>query len=297
MAQNPLSTAFSLGLPQMLPRRAAGLVRLDLLPFAPLPRGDGAARCWASRRFILGCPRNSTGRRAFIGDVDSPSNSAAAGSWEHPIPQLATAASPGPEAAPTRGGKGSDQDSIYSAHHQAAESTMVLHANHQYRIGPQGSAYPPSRRRRRLPLTDGLDSDKKGVVQKLAKPKHKPEPPTAQCHFRYGRAAKQVYEGDEEITQIEWETLNASLRKTRMLEHRDAERQALATARSLQNSRTSLPKIPCPERRLTTSFTTAVCRRRTRACGAKGRMMDGSTSGSRRTRSILRRGRSPRVAA
>ena len=37
MAQNPLSTAFSLGLPQMLPRRADGFLRLDLylLPLYP----------------------------------------------------------------------------------------------------------------------------------------------------------------------------------------------------------------------------------------------------------------------
>ena len=37
MAQNTLSTAFSLGLPLMLPRRAAGFLRLDLylLPLYP----------------------------------------------------------------------------------------------------------------------------------------------------------------------------------------------------------------------------------------------------------------------
>ena len=110
---------------------------------------------------------------------------------------------------------------------------MVLHANHQYRIGPQGSTYSTVTSTTAASTLRTASIRQERSCTKLAKPKHKPEPPTAQCHFRYGRAAKQVYEkGGEEITQIEWETLNKSLRKTlRMLEHRDAERQALATAR------------------------------------------------------------------
>ena len=97
---------------------------------------------------------------------------------------------------------------------------MVLHANHQYRIGPQGSAYSTVTSTTAASTLRTASIRQERSCTKLAKPKHKPEPPTAQCHFRYGRAAKQVYEkGGEEITQIEWETLNASLRKTlRMLE-------------------------------------------------------------------------------
>ena len=126
---------------------------------------------------------------------------------------------------------------------------MVLHANHQYRIGPQGSAYSTVTSTTAASTLRTASIRQERSCTKLAKPKHKPEPPTAQCHFRYGRAAKQVYEkGGEEITQIEWETLNASLRKTlRMLEHRDAERQALATARLATEFKDFTPKIPCPE--------------------------------------------------
>ena len=126
---------------------------------------------------------------------------------------------------------------------------MVLHANHQYRIGLQGSAYSTVTSTTAASTLRTASIRQERSCTKLAKPKHKPEPPTAQCHFRYGRAAKQVYEkGGEEITQIEWETLNASLRKTlRMLEHRDAERQALATARLATEFKDFTPKIPCPE--------------------------------------------------
>mgnify|MGYP001277503205 CR=1 FL=1 len=123
------------------------------------------------------------------------------------------------------------------------------HLHHQYRIGPQGSAYSTVTSTTAASTLRTASIRQERSCTKLAKPKHKPEPPTAQCHFRYGRAAKQVYEkGGEEITQIEWETLNKSLRKTlRMLEHRDAERQALATARLATEFKDFTPKIPCPE--------------------------------------------------
>ena len=71
---------------------------------------------------------------------------------------------------------------------------MVLHANHQYRIGPQGSAYSTVTSTTAASTLRTASIRQERSCTKLAKPKHKPEPPTAQCHFRYGRAAKQVYE-------------------------------------------------------------------------------------------------------
>ena len=80
---------------------------------------------------------------------------------------------------------------------------MVLHANHQYRIGPQGSAYSTVTSTTAASTLRTASIRQERSCTKLAKPKHKPEPPTAQCHFRYGRAAKQVYEkgGEEMKTQ------------------------------------------------------------------------------------------------
>lgn len=127
---------------------------------------------------------------------------------------------------------------------------MVLHANHQFAgaLG-HGSAYSTMTSTTAASSLRATSIRQERSVKKLAKPKHKPEPPGTQCHFRFGTAAKQIYEkGGEAITQIEWETLNLSLRKTlRGLEHQDAERQALVVARLTTAPPDFAPKTPCPE--------------------------------------------------